>query len=95
MPIKKLLANRVPAPPGTWSTAVRAFRKSRTAVAAALVSLAAVIQDQFGLIKEYIPEAYQFLAFIAGIGIIAAARFSTYFSEAKKELIKEAEEGPK
>lgn len=91
MPIKKMLANRTPAPPGTWATAVRAFRKSRTAVAAALVSLAAVIQEQFGLIRDYIPEAYQFLAFIAGIGIIAAARFSTYLGEAKKELIAEAQ----
>lgn len=91
MPIKQMLAKRAPAPPGTWATAVRAFRKSRTAIATALVSLAAVIQEQFGLIRDYVPEAYQFMVFLIGLAIIAAARFSSFFGAAKKELIEEAQ----
>lgn len=89
--VARILKNRVPPPPGTWQLAVRAFKKSRTAITAGLVSLAAVVQDQFSLIKDYVPEDKQVWAFVSGIGVIAFARFSSIWDTAKRELLAEAE----
>jgi hypothetical protein len=88
MAVAKLKA-RVKGPPGTWQLAVRMFKKSRTAFVAGVISLGAVVQDHFSLIKDYVPEDKQVWVYVGGIGTIAFARFTSMWERAMNEIIAE------